>query len=253
MKLTELVTRLSLQKNTLFQVESAISEYLTRFHIRSFAMTFYSGHTKSGRKLKYHFVSEALRPWHTHYLEQNYADADRTLEESHTSILPLFWDVHEQLKQAKNTRERRIRLESIEFGIDKGLSIPLYGPDDDFICLTLHQRRNETCLREYQLYQFEWQNAAQLFYHHIKKIIDLNPASISHKLTKREKQCLMLTAKSWRVEKIANELKISPRTVNFHIQNANKKLGTHNKYQSVHVLFAGGLHKNIAKNISLGS
>ena len=44
-----------------------------------------------------------------------------------------------------------------------------------------------------------------------------------------------LTAKSWRVDEIAAELKISPRTVNFHIQNANKKLRVNNKYQAGYI------------------
>ena len=60
----------------------------------------------------------------------------------------------------------------------------------------------------------------------------------SYQLTQREKQCLALTAKSWRVDQIAKELKISSRTVNFHLQNANKKIGTNNKYQSVHKYFS---------------
>ena len=62
-------------------------------------------------------------------------------------------------------------------------------------------------------------------------------APASYKLTRREEQCLKFTAKSWRVEQIAKELKISPRTVNFHIQNANKKLGSQNKYQAVYKFF----------------
>ena len=59
----------------------------------------------------------------------------------------------------------------------------------------------------------------------------------SYQLTRREEQCLTFTARAWRVEQIARELKISPRTVNFHIQNANKKLGTHNKYQATYKYF----------------
>lgn len=41
-------------------------------------------------------------------------------------------------------------------------------------------------------------------------------------LTKREQECLRLTAEGFRLEMIAQLLKISKRTVNFHLQNANK-------------------------------
>lgn len=219
------------------KAEQLLDEYLHTFKFRSYAFTFYSGHTKSGSKLRYHYVSNALRPWHLHYLEQAYADADRTLEESHLITLPIFWDVQSQLAAAKNKREKRIRLESIEFGIDKGLSIPVHGPNYDFATLTLHQRHQETCLKNYKSLQYEWLSATQIFFHYIRKILELkkNP-DITSALTPREEQCLLLTAKAWRVGKIAKELQISPRTVNFHIQNANKKLGVNNKYQAIYKL-----------------
>jgi DNA-binding CsgD family transcriptional regulator len=233
MKIQELAEKLE-KVNTTQQAETLLQGYLLQFKFRSYAFTYYSGHVKSGQKLKYHFVSSALRPWHLHYLEQAYADVDRTLEVNQMSTLPLFWDVHEQIKNAKNKREHRIRAESIEFGIHQGLSLPVFGPNKDFAALALHQFAGEHCLEDYKQHQFEWLSAAHLFYHAIKTILDRN--NITNKqqlLTQREQQCLTLTAKSWRVEQIAKELKISVRTVNFHIQNANKKLGTNNKYQAM--------------------
>jgi DNA-binding CsgD family transcriptional regulator len=220
------------------QAEVLLNKYLETYGFRSYAFTYYSGHVKSGRKLRYSCVSQDLRAWHNHYLEQNYADIDRTLEETYLTTLPLFWDVNEQLAQAKSLREKRIRQESIEFGINKGLSISIYGPQHDFVSLVLHQRKNETNLIDYIKHQWEWLSATHLYYHCIKKQLILRKAYISpFKLTRREEQCLTLTAKSYRVEQIAKELKISPRTVNFHIQNANKKLGTNNKYQAIRQYF----------------
>jgi DNA-binding CsgD family transcriptional regulator len=220
------------------QAEAILRRYLTQSGFRSYAITYYSGHVKSGQKLRYDYVSEALRPWHQHYLEQTYADVDRTLEENHTTTLPMLWDVDKQLLLAKNKREQRIREESIAFGIHKGLSIPVHGPEKDFMTLTLHQFRGETCLHHYETKQFEWMAAAQIFYHYIRKILHFDKIQASpYYLTPREEQCLALTAKSWRVEQIAKELHISMRTVNFHLQNANKKLGTNNKYQATYKYF----------------
>lgn len=224
--------------DTEHQVESCLKQYLSHYGFSSFAFTYYTGHIKSGSKLRYYSVSESLRSWHLYYIDQSYSDVDRTLEENYLKTLPLFWDVQEQLKQAKNKREKRIRLESIEYGIDKGLSIPIHGPNYDFVSLTLHQRKNEDCLKHYLSQQYEWLAATHLFYHYIKKILDTKkePKPLSL-LTQREEQCIALTAQSWRVEQIAKELNITPRTVNFHLQNANKKLGVHNKYQATYKYF----------------
>lgn len=223
------------------QAEGFLKRYLNQFDFQSFAFTYYLGHIRTGRKLRYHCVSDALRVWHLHYLEQNYADIDRTLEKNHTDTIPHFWDVQVQLSQAKNKREYCMRQESIEFGIDKGLSIPIHGPNNDFISVTLHQRRGETSLNHYKTKQYEWVAASYVYYHHIKRILTLNEINVSVKfpLTKREEQCLQLTAQSWRVERIAKELDISTSTVNFHLQNANKKLGAKNKYQAINLILLG--------------
>jgi LuxR family transcriptional activator of bioluminescence operon len=233
MRIEEFAQRLQKSRDVK-AAERALQAYLKHFGFRCFAFTYYIQHFKTGQKLRYEFASPALRPWHEHYLNQNYADVDRTLESYYKMNLPFYWDVKQQLTQAKNKREKRIRQESIDFGIDKGLSIPVHGPDNDFASLTLHQCKNESCLKNYLRLQYEWLSATHLYYYHIKEILDQQtPAPSSKTLTRREKQCLDLTAKSLYVSDIAKKLKISVSTVNFHLQNANKKLGVNNKYQAI--------------------
>ena len=244
MTITQFTEQLA-KANTPSQINKLLSQYLNSFGIKSYAFTYYSGHTKTTQKLIYDISSKPLKLWHKHYLAQDYADVDRTLEHSHQITLPIFWDVHEQLAHAKNRREKRIREESIEFGIDKGLSLPIHGPQHDFIILVLHQRINETGLKHYQKNQFEWLAAAFYYYHHLKKVLPKqNHKTQLFKLTYREQQCLMMTADDMRVERIAEALNITERTVHFHLQNANKKLGTKNKYQAVNKWI--NLHPDVA-------
>jgi DNA-binding CsgD family transcriptional regulator len=233
MQISDLAEKLRVA-STIDEAPTILGEYLAVFGIYHFAFTYYSDHIKTGRKLQFDCVSKPLQAWHRHYLEQGYADVDRTLEEGHTQTLPLFWDVKTQLTQSKNIREQRIREESIEYGIDIGLVIPIHGPNKDFASLTLHQCCGEVGLKNYAKDQYEWMIAAQLFYHAIRQRVFAKTESTSH-LTKRERECLILTAKSWRIEKIAKELQITPRTVNYHIQHANKKLGVNNKYQAAYM------------------
>jgi LuxR family transcriptional activator of bioluminescence operon len=218
--------------NTLKDAFRILQSYLKHYHIFAFSFTYYSMHVKTGMKLRHHDVSDPLRAWHMHYLEQGYADIDRTTQESQHIITPFLWDVKLQLPQAKNKREKRMRLDSISYGIDKGLSIPIYGPNNDFAILTLHQFIHEKGLEKYELHQFEWQNAALFYYEAIRRILNYSTSDSTH-LTKREKQCLTLTAQEYSIEEISKELKITPRTVHFHLQNVIKKLGTQNKYQAV--------------------
>ena len=62
-----------------------------------------------------------------------------------------------------------------------------------------------------------------------------------YKFTRREWQCLQLTAQNYLTRDIAKKLNISERTVNYHIQHVNKKLGTNSKYQSIIKALAEGL------------
>ncbi|CDZ78903.1 Transcriptional activator protein LuxR [Legionella massiliensis] len=209
-----------------------ISSYFSQQGISSLAFTYYSQHTKTGSKLIYQWATPALRAWHQHYLDEGYADIDRTLESSEQSLLPVYWDVHEQLAASKNKREARIREESIEFGIDKGLSISIHGPAGDFFVLVVHQRVKETGLSGWQEKQYPWIAIALCYFHHLRQFL-LREAVEDSTLTKRERQCLQLTSQGLRIDNIAKALDISRRTVNFHIQNANKKLGVSNKYLAI--------------------
>jgi LuxR family transcriptional activator of bioluminescence operon len=127
-----------------------------------------------------------------------------------------------------------MRLDSIEFGAVQGLSIPIHGPQEDFAILLLVQMRGQKCLENWQLQQYEFFAAAYYYYFYMQQQLLKNskPAK-KHQLNKREIQCLTLIAKQYSIEAIAQTLHITERTVNYHIQRLNKKLGAQNKYQSV--------------------
>ena len=211
-------------------LKQIIIEYFAKEGITSLAFTFYKHHTKTGNQIIYDWVSAPLRPWHQYYLEQKYADIDRTLESSEHSLIPVYWDVHQQLAQAKNSRELRIRQESIDFGIDKGLNIPVHGSFGDFVILVLHQRVQQNGLELWQNKQYHWMAITQCYFHYLRKLLLSEREASTIHLTNREQQCLELTAQGLRIAMVAEHLGITQRTCNFHLQNANKKLGVTNKY-----------------------
>ncbi|CEK10323.1 helix-turn-helix transcriptional regulator [Legionella hackeliae] len=227
----EICTKMA-SASSIEHLKQLLINYFSREGITSIALTYYKQHTKTGNKLIYDWVSAPLRAWHEHYLGENYADIDRTLESLEQGLLPTFWDLDCQLANAKNTREQRMRQESKEFGIHQGLCIPLHGPQGDFIVLVLHQRINEAGLHHWEQKQYGWLAIIQCYFHHLRQFL-LQDAVSAVKLTRREQQCIQLTAENMRLDAIASLLGVSQRTVNFHLQNANKKLGVNNKYLAV--------------------
>lgn len=219
---------------SLAQVNKALEEYLNSLGIHSFAFTYHSYYPNSLHKLKYDISSANFARWHKHYISEGYEDVDTTLDVVYRTVMPTFWDLQQQLKEAKTPREKKMRLDSIQFGSEKGLSIPIHGPQEDFAILLVVQMRGETCLENWQELQYELFAAAYYYYAYLQRhLLKLLPEDKENKLTKRDLQCLTLIAKQYSMEAIAQALNITDRTVNYHIQRLNKKLGTSNKYQSV--------------------
>ncbi|HEV2614549.1 MAG TPA: autoinducer binding domain-containing protein [Gammaproteobacteria bacterium] len=216
--------------------------FLESFSIKTFSFTYFAYYQNSNHRLHYEFCTDNLKPWHQHYLEERYQDIDSTMDETSKTTLPTAWDLQEQLKHARSERERKMRLDSIAFGAEQGLSIPLYGPGKDLAILTLIQMRGEQCAEQWQKNESVLFAAAHYYQGYLQKqllISQLNDKDSP--LKKRELQCLQLIAKHYSVSQIAKALHITERTVNFHIQLLNKKLGAKNKYESLMKAMEEGL------------
>lgn len=222
------------QANQLNHCDEALSCYLIKKGISTFSFTYYAYHPNSANKLKYDMCSPNFRVWHEHYLEERYNDIDSTLSFVYTSHLPIYWNLKLQLAQATSDSERKMRQDSIAFGAESGLSIPIHGPQNNFANLLLVQMQKEECNLQDQSLQHELFVAAHLYYHYIQThLLNEIPVKKAYNLTQREIQCLLLIAKHYSVTQMAQYLELSERTINFHIQKINKKLGTKNKYQSL--------------------
>lgn len=229
---------------TILELNLALKQYLAQHTITTFSFTYYSYYPNALNKLKYDFSSDNFSIWHKHYISENYEEIDSTLKDVYKMSLPTFWELQQQLKAATTPKEKQMRLDSIDFGAEKGLSIPIHGPQEDFAILLLVQMRGETCLDNWHVLQYELFTAAYYYYSYLQlQLLKAQPPSEKFHLNKRGLQCLLLTAKQYSVAAIAKKLNITERTVNYHIQRINKKLGTKNKYQSV----AKALQKNLIK------
>jgi DNA-binding CsgD family transcriptional regulator len=234
---------LQLQKaRSLPEMNHALQEYLLKLQITTFSFTYYSYYPNSLNKLKFDFASANFEPWHQHYISEHYEEIDSTLEKVYQTTLPTYWELQQQLRDATSEKERQMRLDSIAFGAEKGLSIPIHGPQEDFAIFLVVQMRNETCLQHWRELQYELFTAGYFFYTYLQALLLKNQEPVEkHNLTQRDLQCLTLLAKQYSLKAIAENLNITERTVNYHIQKLNKKLGVKNKYQAVAKALEKGL------------
>lgn len=216
------------------QLQGILHTFLSQYQITHYAFTYYTRHANSQNKLKYNYASKAYEIWHNHYLAEQYEEVDTTLVTTYRSTTPIHWDLQQQLAQAKSDRERKMRLDSIQYGIEKGISVPIHGPFEDFAILVLLQMKGQDFLDRWQYIQHEILTAAHFFYEEVNRLLLKNKTEDeTYHLSPHQIQCLTLTAQQYSVADIAKRLGITERTVNFHLQKANKNLGTKNKHQSV--------------------
>ncbi|KTD34555.1 LuxR family transcriptional regulator [Legionella israelensis] len=214
--------------------DEALSHYLELKGVKTFSFTYYAYHPNSANRLKYDMCSGNFKIWHQHYLEEQYHNIDSTLTFVYDNHLPIYWNLRQQLAQASNAAERQMREDSIAFGADSGLSIPIHGPHNNFAILLLVQMKNEQCHFQLPSVQYEFFVAAHHYYHYLQShLLEETESQKFFNLTQREIQCLTLIARDYSVKQMAQHLELSERTVNFHIQKLNRKLGTKNKYQSL--------------------
>jgi LuxR family transcriptional activator of bioluminescence operon len=207
--------------------EKLLSRYLAEQGFTMFSFTCYPE--------RYDYCSLHYKLWHQHYLSQAYAEIDSTLCQERKQNLPVYWDLSTQLREAKTQREQQMRLDSIEFGAVCGLSIPVHGSYDNFANLTLIQMKHEQCLANWEEKQYEWMLLTQLFFQQIQLLLlkPINHQRNNYGLSRREMECLNLSARDLSISDIAKQMNIKIRTVNFHLQRINKKLGVKNKHQAV--------------------
>lgn len=173
--------------------------------------------------------------WRSHYLEAGYTFRDPTVNYSRTHVVPTLWDdlarSPEELAKVDPVG-RRIVNEARDFGLAKGLSVPLHGLGCSFGMMSYAARDPNHPILESTVYaeamllaSYVHQTASQLLFG--TRLRETRP------LSARERECLKWAAEGKSSWDIAHLLDITERTVVFHLHNACEKLGVATRQQAV--------------------
>lgn len=171
-------------------------------------------------------ISGYPKEWRDYYNDRQYMHIDPTVVHGATRITPLRWqDIRSDDRQV-----RRFIGEAGEHGLRSGLSLPVHGAKGEAGMLNLASEQNQPpddrFLPDLHLFTSYLHEAA-------RRIIEIREISPTPLLTRREVECLLWAAEgktSWETSQI---LKISERTVTFHLQNAGSKLNVNNRQHAV--------------------
>jgi DNA-binding CsgD family transcriptional regulator len=188
------------------------------------------------------FLTNVPTAWTDRYLEQSYQDDDPIIRECLSKRLPMQWT--ESLKgSVRSDREDMVLADALDFGIRRGLSVPIHGPGGELGIMSLYSDlKDKEFLKAVQATQHELHVMSLHFHDAVQKKLacgETIPKPIP--LTDREVEILRWTAIGKTAWEIGSILKISERTVNFHLQNLMGKLGVHNKTHAAAKAMSFGL------------
>jgi DNA-binding CsgD family transcriptional regulator len=176
--------------------------------------------------------------WDSHYSANNYYKYDEIARYCFQgNVEPIYWD-DPALAPFRTNKSITISREARAFGITGGLSCPLPIAGDlgvgIFNIVTVGSERENLTRR--------WTNKdVQLLggLLHLKMAELIEPIATVQStnppcwLTVREIECLTLVSIGKSTKEIADAINCSDRTVNFHIQNAMKKIGASSRLKAV--------------------
>jgi len=183
--------------------------------------------------------------WRAHYDAQEYMRIDPVVHHSLNGILPLDWDRIDR----SEPQVAQLFNEAAEFGLRHGMTVPGHGPNGEF---SLFSIVSDKPLPERADARMELHWRVEWFAAHIQESVSRiamaagTPVRLRGepppKLTPRERECLRRAASGASASAIADELRISERTVVYHFTRCLEKLGVRSRSQAVaHAMTLGEL------------
>ena len=164
--------------------------------------------------------------WRRRYQDEKYLAVDPVVRHARTIATPYAWSSLVDL----SAQERQFLDESESAGLRHGFSIPIHEPQARLFLASVatsqsswHGKHLEPALHM----------LAVLFHTRFCELERSLGAEAPVRLTTRERECMVWTARgksSWSISRLIG---ISEHTVNFHVKNAMGKLGTASRVSAV--------------------
>lgn len=171
------------------------------------------------------------RAWREHYDRNRYLAIDPVIIRALGTVLPFAWDEIDRDDPAV----ARLFREAAEFGLRHGFSVPVHGAHGEGGVLSLARASAPlpaTAGERQRLFQqAQWFSA--VLHQKLRQLVFEEAAPRARPLTRRERECLRLAAEGGSAQDIARTLRIAERTVVYHLNRAEEKLGARRRQHAV--------------------
>lgn len=182
-------------------------------------------------------ITSFPRCWLEHYCGDNLIEIDPILKHCRRELLPIFW---ERERRRARGRSQHFWQQREGYGLRNGMSIPLRyellrGSLSVAFDDSMDDLQGSTNPAVCQLFMLVPYLLAGLRYR-----LDSGRRACAD-LTPKESECLYWASAGKTTWEISHILACSPRTIDFHLLNARRKLGSISRQQAVGAATAGGL------------
>ena len=166
--------------------------------------------------------------WYRRYTSLGYVHLDPVARNCFTTTLPFDWSSAPYDREG-DLPAARVMDEARDFGMDEGLCVPVHLEGGMQGVVSLVGRTNELTEKE----RLELHMLALYGHGQLRRLHAVHDQSARRAITPREAEVLKWVATGKTASDIADITGLSVRTVNQHCENAQRRLGTSNRLQTV--------------------
>ena len=171
--------------------------------------------------------------WLVHYDEADYANVDPVVDGAARSMLPFKWDEILQGRRLSG-KARRVFNEARDFGLRNGITVPIHGPEGGIATFNFSGDLGKAQLGDvWRAHRHDLHLIAHYAHDAILRCVYSSARREPIRLTERERECLLWTARGKTAWEVAQIMTVSYDTVLFHVRNAMAKLDVHSKHHAV--------------------
>lgn len=178
------------------------------------------------------YFSTYPKDWTDHYEQRRYVRTDPVMIDARKSRLPFQWR-GESIRSRANKLQLKIFDEAGDFGISDGITVPLHGADGEFAVLSATPNEPGSFDKLFRARQDDMLLLANYGHAAVSRFIDQAEPQPAVRLSPRERECLVWTARGKTAWEISEILQLSQGTVTWHLHNAKTKLGVYGKSHAV--------------------
>lgn len=215
-------------------------DQIGKFGFKKFS---YVARGQSAEATRYEYVATNYpKKWNAHFIDQRYFEIDPTLERARQTLMPFAWSDMKDRRSLTGI-QRQLFDEASSFGLHHGFTVPIHAPGgaDGLVAIA-----TDLASREFTSEVGHGRHILHLLalHYHMRATVAWQrkgkaakkaepEASSPSPITPREGDCLLWTARGKSAWETSVILGVSERTVNFHIENARRKLEAQSKTQAV--------------------